>query len=153
LTRIDISAFQPAAHLKGDSAEDTALLKESATEARDYIQSFAWCPPIEEMYFADGVGGIVALFLVALTQKIQNTDDMLWVVVGDLPSAYMVVEDDETPPVALTKYCDLMEKWIDAVREPRMLADAFPVRADPTLENATLLKGRLEFLRREIIGK
>jgi hypothetical protein len=148
-----IRNLQRVPNIKGDSDEDTALLLKMADQAREYIQAFRWCPPIDAMYFGDGVGGLVAAFLVVFHEKIQRTDDELWVVVGDLPSAYMVVEPDETPTQALAKYCSLMEDWVIAVRGSCPPDDVFPVPVPATQENATQLYRRISFIRKEIVAK
>jgi hypothetical protein len=137
----------------GDDAADTASLREMATAARDYITSFNWCPPINAGYLASGVGGIAAIFLFELTSKIQDTDDRLWVIVGDLPSAYLVVEPEDSPPEALERYCGLMEDWIAAIRDSTPLDKAFLVAAEPTSENAESLERRIAFLLAEIIPR
>jgi hypothetical protein len=103
------------------------------------------------MYLAHGVGGLIALFLVEFPRKINGTDDRLWVVVGDLPSAYLVVEPDDSAADALERYCGLMEEWIVAVRDGGDLSKVYPVTAEPTPENAELLERRVAFLLAEII--
>ena len=145
--------FQRVPDIVGDDEEDTASLREMAVAAREYITSFAWCPPISAMYLAHGVGGVAALFLAELSRKIQGTDDRLWIVVGDLPSAYLVVEPQDSPAQALERYCELMEDWIAAVRDARNLDDVYPVSAEPTTENADLLERRVAFLLAEIIPR
>jgi hypothetical protein len=143
--------FQRVPDIGGDDAEDTALLLEMATSAREYITSFAWCPPVKAMYLAYGVGGVVAVFLVEFPHKIKGTDDRLWIAVGDLPSAYLVAKPDDSPADALERYCGLMEAWIAAAREGGDLNKVYPVTAEPTLENADLLERRVAFLLAEII--
>lgn len=150
---IDLKRFQRVPDITGGDHRDTELLKGMAREARDYITSFRWCPQIEAMYLAHGVGGIIALFLAQFSQNIAGTDERLWIVVGDLPSAYMVVEPDDSPPDALERYCGLMEDWIAAVRDKRDLGGVYPVAAKPTAENADLLESRLGFLLAEIIPR
>ena len=145
--------FQRVPDITGGDDRDTELLKEMAREARDYIASFRWCPQIEAMYLAHGVGGIIALFLAQFSHSIGGTDDRLWIVVGDLPNAYMVVEPDDSPPDALERYCGLMEAWIAAVRDKRDLGKVYPVAAKPTAENADLLERRVGFLLAEIIPR
>ena len=76
--------------IRGDDADDTASLLDMARTAREYVMSFAWCPPINAMHLAHGVGGVVAVFFVEFPRKIKGTDDKLWTVVGDLPSAYLL---------------------------------------------------------------
>jgi hypothetical protein len=122
-----------------------------AKEAREYISSFPWCPPIEELFLAHGVGGVVAAFIVRFTQRIRERDEFLWVIVGDLPSAYLIIDQCQTAGQALQAYCDLMREWANAVLEHRDLSGVFPVQAQPTAENATLLEKRVRFLRERII--
>jgi hypothetical protein len=147
---LNTECFQLEQNILGDSPEDTDALKEMAASARLYLSSFNWCPAMEELFLAFGVGGVVALFLVHFRQKAGATDEFLWVVVGDLPSAYFVVDQARTPTEALNVYCGLMERWVDAVLNGKHLSDVFPVKASPSVEHAALLKKRIEFLRSKI---
>jgi len=88
-----------------EDPDDVALLKDMAKEARQYLQSHDWCPPIRKLSLGYGVGGVVALFHAELAHAIDGTDDELWVAVGDLPSAYFVYEGNEDPGDALEQYC------------------------------------------------
>lgn len=145
--------FQRVADMTGDSGHDVALLREMAGVAKKYITSFPWCPSLDAMYLAHGVGGIVAIFFAEFSERIGGTDDKLWIVVGDLPSAYLVVEPEDNPAKALERYCELMEEWVAAVRDNRELRDVYPVAAEPTAENAELLERRVAFLLAEIIPR
>ncbi len=140
----------PFNDIAGDDEEDTKLLREMAIKAWEYITSFQWSLPITAAYFADGVGGVVALFLFEFEAMIGGTDDRLWVVVGDLPSAYMVV-GPESAKEALEAYCLLMDDWAAAVTETGTFSDVFPVDAARTPGNADTLRRRIEFVRREIL--
>jgi hypothetical protein len=122
-----------------------------ALKARAYVCAFHWCLPIKAMFVADGVGGVIAIFLVEFEGEIGGTDDRLWVVVGDLPSAYMVVNSDESPQQALENYCVLMDDWIATVLNGGDLDSVFPVEAPATRENAESLRRRMAFLREHII--
>lgn len=148
---MDISGFQLAEEARGDSSDDTLSLRQMAADARKYLRSHKWCPTIKKLYLADGVGGIVAIFLAELSEPIQGQDTYLWVIVGDLPSAYLVVEDLTTPLQALFEYCSLMEKWADAVLSGKTLDNLFPVAEAPTEENARNLKRRITFIRDQIL--
>lgn len=151
---MSIQDLLPVAEIQGDSAKDTALLRRMAEEAVSYVQSFAWCPPVKQTLFGDGVGGVVAVFMVLFSERIAGADDdRLWVVVGDLPSAYLVVESGETPHDALEKYCALMNDWVAAVNGDRPMTDVFPVPVEATTDNANALRNRLEFIRKEILGR
>ena len=73
-------------------------------------------------------------------------DKELWVV-GDLPSAYFVVDDVPTPRAALETYCSLMEDWAEQVLSGDQSYESFPVAAEPTEEHARMLLSRVEHLR------
>jgi hypothetical protein len=122
-----------------------------ADEAHQYLASFAWARDVAALSLAYGVGGVVALFLAEFRGKIGGTDDRLWVVVGDLPSAYLVVEPNDTPSGALERYCRLMDDWAFAVLRSTDLDEVFPVASKATAENANALRLRMAFLRTEII--
>jgi hypothetical protein len=150
---VNTQRFQLVQDIRGDDADDTALLLGMARTAREYITSFGWCPPIDAMYLAHGVGGVVAVFFVEFPRKINGTDDKLWIVIGNLPSAYLVVEPDDSPGDALERYCGIMEDWIAAVRDGGDLSGVYPISAEPSRENADLLERRVAFLLAEIIPR
>ncbi len=143
--------LMPVDRIKGEDEEDTRLLAEMAVHARNYVTSFDWCLPITAMYLADGIGWVVAIFLVEFEGKIDGTDDRLWVVVGDLPPAYMVVEPDDCAQEALERYCLLMDEWVAAIRQKGDFDGVYPVSAPRTEEYAEALHSRLNSLRNEII--
>jgi hypothetical protein len=150
---IDRSKLQRYPDIRGDNDEDTRLLRAMADEGRQYLASHDWCPPIRALHLAHGVGGVVALFLVEFSHKIPGSpDDSLWLVVGDLPTAYFVTENVSTVRDALECYCSIMDDWVAAVLDERDLEEVYPVEAEPTEANAQELQSRLQFLRREIIG-
>ncbi|HWU26100.1 MAG TPA: hypothetical protein VN154_06815 [Rhizomicrobium sp.] len=136
--------------IKGEDDEDMRLLMEMAEQARDYVTSFQWCPPIAREWLADGIGGVVAIFLFEFTHKIDG-DDKVWVIVGDLPPAFKAVEPNDTPQSVLDDYCFLMDDWIAAVRTGGSFDDVFPVAAARTEEHARMLESRLATLRDDII--
>jgi hypothetical protein len=148
---IDTSDWQEESKIPGEDAEDTQLLREMAAEARAYMEQFEWCPAIESIHLALGVGGVVGAFLFQFDEIIEDDDDALWVVVGDLPSAYVIVEPDDDGISALDRYCELMEDWVFNVVKGKSLEDSFPVDAEATQENAEMLRQRILFLRKEII--
>jgi hypothetical protein len=148
---IDTSDFQEESAITGDDPEDTELLREMAAEARAYMEDFEWCPNIESVHLALGVGGIVAVFLFQFDEVIEDDDDALWVVVGDLPSAYVIVEPDDDGRAALSRYCEMMEDWAFNVLKGNSLEESFPVEAEATQEHAEMLRQRIVFLRSEII--
>jgi hypothetical protein len=144
----------PVSEMKGDDEDDSSFLRQMLDEAREYILSFKWCKTIQKEYFASGTGGIIALFIFDIENFASPRDSFLWVVVGDLPSAYFVIDDACNSKDALCVYIDLMKEWIEAVLSDSPIDDCFPVRLPPgvpTKEAAKMLKGRLEYLETEIL--
>lgn len=135
----------------GYDEEETRLLNMMAAEARQYILGFRWTPRKFQCEFVWGIGGIFALFLLRFDELIGGTDDRLWVVVGDLPSAYMVVEPDDSAHEAAERYCELMADWCDAVTSKSDLTEVYPVRSAPTAANVDLLRRRLDFIRGDFL--
>ena len=132
---------------------ETRLLSAMAEDARQYIRSFLWAPPEFELELMWGVGNVLAIFLLTSKLLIGGTDDRLWVVVGDLPSAYLVIEPDDSPREAIDRYCDLMSDWCDAVENNTELSQVYPVRAAPTAANADLLERRIKFIREDLMAR
>ena len=149
---VDMRRVVPIADMAGDSANDTALLKDMLTEASRYLKSFSWCGQIVETYFGLGVGGIVAVFLFGVSPSEPDVDEWLWVVVGDVPPAYLVTDEAPNPACALKVYIGLMSEWVKAVHEGRPTDKLVPVNVDPTEEWANALEGRLDFLERRVLS-
>ncbi len=142
----------PAESMAGDSDEDTALLKKLFRSGADFLSRFPWCEKILSSYFGMGTGGIYAVFLFEVKDSASPQNKLYWVVVGDMPPAYLAQEDDiNSPDAALEVYVDWMEAWVDAVRNGDSVADLMPVNAPPTLQNAAKLESRIEFLKENFL--
>ena len=148
---------RPLSQMIGEDTEETELFKRAADEAIAYLKSFKWCKNILETYFCFGVGGVVEVFLFRVNRPLstisdgETIDEWLWVIVGDLPSAYVVTDEAESPRDALMTYCDEMREWVRTVLSKGDLRDVYPVGAQPTEKNASLLSKRIDFLESEII--
>lgn len=145
---IDLRHLVPCGEIIGDDIEDTVLLNGHRKYAEEWLTSFRWCKGVKQCFFACGVGGVLAIFLVRIEPASQDVDEYLWVVVGDVPPAYLVTDDAQTPAEALEAYRELMQAWVDTVRANKSVSDCVPVNAAPTLENADALEKRLITLQR-----
>ncbi len=150
-TELPVSGVIPVDQIFGDDAEDARLLRELAFKAQDYISRFAWCLSVRDAYFGDGYGKIVAVFLFRIEPSRPDVDEWLWVVVGDLPSAYLVVDDCNTPSQALERYIGEMSEWVKLAKEGRSSADLIPVNAPASPESAEMLESRLKVLSETIV--
>ena len=126
---VNLDRVTPAEQIAGEDQSETELLREMLDRAEAYVQSFKWCPSVVERFLGYGVGGVVAVFLFKLAGKINDSDDLLWVVEGDVPSAYLVTDNAPDPASALTVYCDMMEASAQAVLNGSSLDEVFPIRA------------------------
>ncbi len=149
-THVDMRTVQATVEMAGEDEKETELLRAALVEARGYLEGFEWCRGIDEEYFGLGVGGVVAVFLFRI-EPAEGADEWLWVVCGDLPSAYLVTDRASTPTRALEVYCELMKGWVDAVRGGSPLDEVFPVAIPPTEDAARALEKRVAFLREEVI--
>ncbi len=147
---LDLGRLVPADRIRGEDDAETRELQRMLQQARAYLQSHDWCEGVYEAYLGFGVGGVVAVFLLR-TKLRTGGEELLWVVVGDLPSAYLVSDRATTAATALEIYADLMQDWVGAVRKGAGLQDVFPVDAPADEEHASLLEKRISLLRRDII--
>jgi hypothetical protein len=147
---MDVSRLQRPVEFQGDDETDTGLCQELFRRAADYIAGFSWCKSVIETHVGHCVGGIFALVLFRIEPARPDADEWIWVVVGDLPPAY-IAPASEHPRDALADYIDQMARWVEAVRSGGSVDDLIPVNAAPTAEWATALATRLDFLRTEIL--
>jgi hypothetical protein len=150
---VPVKGVVPIDQTSGDDEEDTSLLRIMASEAQEFLKSFSWCRSIREAYFGNGCGGVVALFFFRIESSKADVDEWLWVVVGDLPPAYLVIDVSETPSQALESYIDEMSKWMKLAKQGRSSRKVIPVNAPATPEYAEALEGRLKFLREVLVPK
>jgi len=146
----DLTSVVPIVEMRGENDDETRGLAKMFDEAHKFLSSFCWCRRIEESFFGFGYAGIVAVFLFKIDPAREGIDDWLWVVVGDIPPAYLVTEENLTPDLAVEGYIQEMSRWVEAAKEGRPVKDLIPVNAAATQENAEALEKRLGALK-EII--
>jgi hypothetical protein len=151
MNELPVKGVIPIDQIFGEDDEDIRLLRIMVSEAREYILSFSWCNAIREGYFGEGLGGIVALFLFRIEASRANVDEWLWVVVGDVPCAYLVIDQCKTPTQALEAYIEEMFKWVKLAKQGRSSKRVIPVNVPATPEYAEALEGRLKVLREVIV--
>jgi len=148
---VDLFGLTPISKMIGEDDEETAQLKELHLKGRAYLRGFKWCKSVTEEYFGAGVADIVAAFLFRIVPTSSDVDSLIWVIVGDIPSAYLVVDEAKTPAAALKMYIELRREWVNAIKGSETIKELTPVDAKPILENALDLERRLEFLEQRIL--
>ena len=148
-----VTGVVPISQMVGDEEEETRLLRELSEEARTYLSSFPWCKAITDLYFGDGIGGIIGIFFAHIEPTQPDIDEWLWVIVGDLPPAYLVTDLCCTPKQAAEGYIEEMRKWVAAAKAGRTSEEIIPVNVPATPEWATALEKRLDTLEFEVLPK
>jgi hypothetical protein len=148
---MDFSRVTALSEMMGDSDADTKLLQRMAEDAQSFIVTFDWCTSIRNIYFGCGVGGVVGVFLCHIVPARKEVDEYLWLVVGDLPPAYLVTDESRTPSEALQTYIALMREWVAAAESGGSVDELIPVNVTPSIKMALKLKKRLDFLEKEVV--
>jgi hypothetical protein len=148
---VNFDTVMPAANMAGDCPEDTHLLRKALAKAEAFLAGHAWCEKIQERHFGICIGGIVSVFLFEIVPTRPDIDALLWVVVGDLPSAYLVTDEAPDPAEAMVQYIGLMRDWFLVVNDGGDLSGVFPVEAAPTRANASALESRLNYIEKDVL--
>lgn len=119
-------------------------------EAYDYLLSHTWCNSIDSSWIAVSWGYILGVFLFEITSDIAEVDKYVWVVVGDIPPAYIDVQSVQDPIDVISSYIDIMSDWVKCVENDESTEDCYPVEVPATVEYAKMLKSRLEVLSKEV---
>lgn len=78
-------------------------------------------------------------------------DSWVWVIVGDVPPAYITCEDAKNPYEALDAYMGAMEEWVRAAQTGESVADLIPVNVPATPANAAMLDRRPKLIDEQIL--
>jgi hypothetical protein len=148
---LPVSGVVPISDMAGEDDNGTHRLREMEKVARNFITSFDWCASVRDFYFGDGIAGVFAVFLAHIEPARPSVDEYLWVVVGDIPSAYLVIDDCPRPKEALEGYIWEMRKWVALAKEGQTSKDVIPVNVPATPEWAETLERRLDALEQKII--
>ncbi len=148
---IPVKGVVPLDQMIGGDDEDTRLLRVMASGAEKYLRSFAWCKGIREIYFGDGYGGVVAVFLFHIEPALADVDEWLWVISCDVSPAHLVTDSCKTPSQALEGYIEEVLKWVQMAKLGQASSDVIPIYMPATPKNATDVERRLKVLQEVIV--
>jgi hypothetical protein len=146
-----VPSVVPLAEIQGDDEEDTALLKQMGEQATRYVRSYPWCLDLGAGYFGDGIGWIVGIFLFQVAMKGFDGHQWIWVFMGDVPSAYLLLDSYRSPHAALEKYIEGLETWVKEAEHGRTSPDLIPINVPPTPEYVAMARSRVASLREHIL--
>lgn len=132
-------------------AGEDAALHELSKEAKGYLLRHEWCKSILSGWLAVGWEELVAVFLFEIEPSSSMADTYVWVVVGDIPPAYIDVESAHSPKEALESYVLIMQDWVDTVLQGKSVEACYPVEVPATQQYADMLNHRLTVLKDVII--
>lgn len=125
--------------------------KEAFDNARDFLDYYDWVESIDRTFLGAAFSGILYIFLFEITSYREEVDPWAWVIVGDVPPAYLTCDDATTPYEALDSYMGAMQDWVTAAKAGRSVANLIPVNVPATYENGILLENRLKFIDEKIL--
>ena len=137
--------------MKGEDPDETTRLQADYRDARAFMLSRKWCVGLGEVYFGLGLGGVASVFVVEIDPQPTGVDRWLWVIVGDIPPAYLVLDECNTPVEALETYISLMREWVDLARIGQVSEEVIPVNIAAIPANAEMLEVRLNALAQNIL--
>lgn len=147
LSEVDGSALPKTSPIRGADFEHWR------TKARNYLSKFSWVKEIRREFVGYVEPEILAVFVFEIIPNSNNVDTWIWVVVGDLPSAYIPCYDISTPSQALQGYMYEMQRWSDAVLNNQPIDDCYPIEVEPDIELAKMLNARVSFISKNILDK
>ncbi|MFT6461081.1 MAG: hypothetical protein ACJA0Y_000575 [Maricaulis maris] len=131
--------------------EAAAILSEESNEAQGYIEAQRWCGEIKAAYVAMIEPGVISIFLFNQIPKRSGIDPYIWVVVGDIPSAYIPCFEIPRPYDALSGYIYEMRRWSDAAIQGNSVEGLYPIGLEPTVELGRALAKKVGFIERNIL--
>jgi hypothetical protein len=134
--------------------DDLSLLTNPAStafeEARGFVLGHRWVRSFRSVYVALDIESVLSIFLFCLDDRDQGVDPYLWVLVGDIPPAYISAAVAADAVEALDAYVGAMQEWVRAVREGRDVNGLIPVNTVASRQAADSLETRLNFIDKYI---
>lgn len=136
--------------LKNRTKEDKEI-NILSQRAFQYLERQTWCKEIETGWLAEGWGYMVGVFLFKIIPINTDVDDYVWIVVGDIPPAYIDIGAKSVPDV-LDSYISIMKDWVDCAINNLPVDECFPISVPPTKEYAEMLNSRIHLIKKVILG-
>ena len=89
-------------------------IKSALVEAEHFLTAHQWASSIQARYLGAAIEGVIYVFLFGIEATQADVDEFVWVIVGDVPPAYITCEDAPNPYGAVDGYLGAMEDWVRA---------------------------------------
>lgn len=147
----------PITDLISSEVDDAEAIADLGKQATAFLSAHHWCRAIRRGFFDRGWAGILAVFYFEIEPD-AKADRTVWIIVGNLPPAYIDTESCPNGAAALDGYAGAMQEWVERVRAGKSVDGVIPVyhqnSMEPlpaTAENAELLDRRVRFIRECIL--
>ena len=121
------------------------------SHATEYIKSYYWCKEIKGSSLYTNLGWVLCIFLFDIVNASSEEDNLLWLIVGDIPSMYLDVFGPKTTIQVLELYSALAEDWIKQIKSGGSIEECYPFKANPTTEMAELLQLKVNQIKNNLI--
>lgn len=99
------------------------------------------------------IQGVFAINIFEVRSSNPNVDKYIWVLTGDLPPAYIDIESASYPLEVLSAYIEIMQDWVDTIKEEGNVEECYPVEVEVNLNHADMLDYRLKLLREYLVNE
>lgn len=124
-----------------------------AEEANSFLKSHKWCESIKKQWLVAEWENLLIVFFFEIIPDSTDTDDRVWVIVGDLPPAYIDIQSATNETEAIQVYTEIMDDWVQCVKNRQSTEDCYPINVPPENKYAEMLDTRLQLIRKYILGK
>ena len=153
-SKIDTSLMINIADIKTSKLEYKEEVETLLIEAENFLSEFDWCIKIIDGWLAASFGYILNIFYFRIHPDYRSCqDEFVWIIVGDIPSAYIDVVSAPTAFDALKSYINVMQDWVDNVSNGNSVKYCYPVNVPPKKKYADMLAIRLKLLKEDYLYK
>lgn len=139
-------------HIPAVSDLREADVPQMTAAATAFLAGQSWCARIVSVVPIFALAGVIGVYRCSLIPSHPDADVMVWVVVGDVPPAYLVHEPGDSWQDALAAYVHEMRRWVSLAEAGNQAGDdVIPVNVAPTAANAQLLASRLDFIQARLV--
>ena len=122
-------------------------MSNAVERVRTYLHNMKWCKRVVDVKIGQGLPRCFMSFLVKIEPAFDEVPEYHWVVLGDIPTAYISIDGNDDAWLAIDAYILVMEDWVQAVRRDQDVSACFPMPVPSTREYADMLSDRLQFMR------
>jgi hypothetical protein len=110
---------------------------------REYMTAKPWVVRITQIWVGKIIDDRAGVFLYEIAPISAKVDRLHWVICGEVPSAYLVLDKAKNPAEAIEQYCIQVRKWIEGVRAGQLLPHTMPIEWPQSFSSAERLSKML----------